>query len=111
MLRGLLAHETQMTHLHLPRSGLPRDDLSTAYQQHGGLTALKHLCAMDLPEPKPSDCRTLHNGCNSSPRWSSHCGCAVYLLHDVAEMCCCCLHHVTVEQAVCKGHCVRHGQI
>ena len=59
MLRGLLAHETQMTHLHLPWSGLPRDDLSAVYQQLGSLTALRHLCAMDLPEPQPRDCRAL----------------------------------------------------
>ena len=59
MLRGMLAHETQMTHLHLPWSGLPRDDLSAVYQQLGSLTALRHLCAMDLPEPRPRDCRAL----------------------------------------------------
>ena len=58
-MRGLLANETQMTHLHLPWSSLPREDLSTVYQQLGSLTSLRHLCAMDLPEPTPRDCRAL----------------------------------------------------
>ena len=55
MLRGLLANEMQMTHLQLPWSGLPRDDLSTVYQQLGSLTALRYLCATDLPESQPND--------------------------------------------------------
>jgi hypothetical protein len=116
VLRGLLAHETQMTHLHLPWSGLPRDDLSTVYQQLGGLTALGHLCAMDLPEPKPSDCRALQQMQQLTMlviplRVRLPCP-----LQCPAEMWCC-LHDVTVEHAVCKGHnecitsryrCLRH---
>ena len=78
VLRGLLAHETRMAHLHLPWSGLPRDDLSTVYQQLGSLPAIRHLCGMDLPEPKPRDCCTLHR-CNSSRCWSSRCGCAFHV--------------------------------
>ena len=59
LLWGLLANETQMTHLHLPWSGLPRDDLSTVYQQLGGLTALRNLGGMNVLEPKHGDCCAL----------------------------------------------------
>lgn len=52
----VLAHETQITHLALE---LPDDDPSPVLQQLGSLTALRHLDAWGLTEPKPSDCRAL----------------------------------------------------
>ena len=54
-----VCHSTQEDILHLPWSGLPRDDMSKVYQQLGSLTALRHLCAMDLPKPEARDCRAL----------------------------------------------------
>lgn len=103
VLRGLLAHQTQMTHLHLPRSGLPRDDMSTVYQQLGSLTALKHLGAMDLPEPQPRDCHALRRMQQLTMLVIPLRVCLPCLLQFPAEMWCCGLDHAKVGQAVCKG--------
>ena len=64
VLRGLVAHETQITRLKLGSSSLPPQYRSVArqqlrYEQLGTLTALRHLDAMELPAPKPSDWRAL----------------------------------------------------
>jgi hypothetical protein len=93
VLRGLLAHETRMAHLHLPWSGLPRDDLSTTYQQLGSLPAIRHLCGMDLPEPKLRDCRTLQRMQQLTMLVIPMRVCLQCLLQFSAKFWCCGLHH------------------
>lgn len=64
MLRGLVAHETQITRLEFASSSLSRQYRSVARQQLGykqlsTLTALRHLDAMEMPALKPGDWRAL----------------------------------------------------